>query len=66
MIKTLTLIKIVPPSRGEVEHSFSLTKLICTPLRNWLLQDNLEQCMKITLFEKDLLKNDNNDVLKGG
>ena len=26
----------------------------------------MEKCMKITLFEKDLLKNDCNDVLKGG
>ena len=55
-LKLLTLIKIVPPSRGEAEHCFSLTKLVCTPLRNWLLQDAWKSAWKLHSLKKTYWK----------
>lgn len=49
MSKVLKLAALIPPSTAEVERSFSLMKLICTPLRKSLKNVNLGHCMRISL-----------------
>ena len=45
MTRILNLAALIPPSTAEVEHTFSLMKLICTKLRSSLSQENLGACI---------------------
>ena len=48
----LTLAPLIPPSKAEVERSFSLKKLICTKLRKSVTTDTLSKCMRICKFQE--------------
>ena len=46
----LKLAALIPPSTAEIERSFSLMKLICTPIRKQLDTHNMAQCMRICQY----------------
>ena len=60
--RILNLAALIPSSTAEVEHTFSLMKLICTKLRNRLSQENLGACIRICKF-RELTENDFHSIM---
>ena len=60
--RILDLAALILPSTTEVEHTFSLMKLICTKLRNRPSQENLGTCIRICKF-RELTENDFHSIM---
>ena len=54
MMSLLELCVIIPSSTAEVEHGFSVMKLLCTHLRASMLPSTLDILMQICLFGDSL------------
>ena len=57
------LAALIPPSRAEVERSFSLMNLILTPLQKRLLLENLSHCMRIRKFPRALSDSNYKEII---
>ena len=60
-IKEMTT--LIPPRTAAMERSFSLMKLISTPLRKRLSAENLRHCMTICKFPRRLSENNYQQIL---